>query len=69
MCNNNTKLTTHDILLNITQSEEEARKFLNKGRKRKGYMGTSWSTGLGPNGGRREMRSDNNSSNPSNPCS
>lgn len=26
MCNNNTKLTTHDILLNITQSEEEARK-------------------------------------------
>jgi len=26
MCNNNTKLTTHDILLNITQSEEEAKK-------------------------------------------
>ena len=26
MCNNNTKLTKRDILLNITQSEEEARK-------------------------------------------
>ena len=26
LCNNNTKLTDHDILLNLTQSEEEARK-------------------------------------------
>lgn len=26
LCNNNTKLTNHDILLNLTQSEEEARK-------------------------------------------
>ena len=26
LCNNKTKLTKHDILLNLTQSEEEARK-------------------------------------------
>lgn len=26
MCNNNTNLTKHDIMLNLTQSEEEARK-------------------------------------------
>lgn len=26
MCNGKTKLTKHDILLNLTQSEEEARK-------------------------------------------
>ena len=26
MCNNNTKLTKHDIMLNLTQSEEEAKK-------------------------------------------
>lgn len=27
LCNNKTKLTKHDILLNLTQSEEEARTF------------------------------------------
>ena len=29
LCNNKTKLTKHDILLNLTQSEEEARKLFN----------------------------------------
>lgn len=30
MCNNNTKLTKHDILLNLTQSEEDVRMFLDE---------------------------------------
>ena len=29
LCNNKTKLTKYDILLNLTQSEEEARKLSN----------------------------------------
>lgn len=29
LCNNKTKLTKHDILINLTQSEEEARKLFN----------------------------------------
>jgi len=29
LCNNKTKLTKHDIMLNLTQSEEEARKLFN----------------------------------------
>jgi len=41
LCNNKTKLTKHDILLNLTQSEDEEKSCLNKGRKKKWDMETS----------------------------